>query len=130
MPSTEADAFGSDALQSPRDAEDGTDAGTNAALTRAYEQRTKQVYDARRALGEAVAGLRTELGHRREEVSALRDERDRAVADNRALRESRATLEAELLTAREELSALRSLKVVRWTEIPRRFISLVRKLYR
>lgn len=99
-------------------------------MARAYDQRTKQVYDARRALGEAVTGLRTELTHRREEVAALRDERDRAVADNRALRESRAALELEFLAAREELSVLRNMKVVRWAEIPRRFISLVRKLHR
>lgn len=130
MPSPEAEAFGTDALKSTGDAEDPIDPGTSNPLARAYDQRTKQVYDARRALGEAVTGLRTELTHRREEVAALRDERDRAVADNRALRESRAALELEFLAAREELSVLRNMKVVRWAEIPRRFISLVRKLHR
>jgi predicted RNase H-like nuclease (RuvC/YqgF family) len=102
----------------------------------AYEQRTKQLYDARTALAEAVSALRTELAQRCEEVAALGAERDQARLDHRAecqrsaaldleaqaLRTRVAALEAELLDARELVAAVRNLKVVRWTAWPRRWV--------
>jgi Glycosyl transferase family 2 len=114
----------------------GPPEGTADLLPGAYEQRTKQLHNARAALAEAVSTLRTELGQRREEVAALRDERDRALLDNRAVREQSAalareaqelrprveTLEGELRDARELAAAMRNMKVVRWTAWPRRIV--------
>jgi chromosome segregation ATPase len=66
-------------------------------LTVAYEQRTKQLCDARAALAEAVAALTVELGQRREESAGLREELAR-------LREESARLREELARLREELA--------------------------
>jgi chromosome segregation ATPase len=66
-------------------------------LTVAYEQRTKQLCDARAALAEAVAALTVELGQRREESAGLREELA-------GLREESARLREELARLREELA--------------------------
>jgi predicted RNase H-like nuclease (RuvC/YqgF family) len=115
---------------------DGPSSATADLLAEAYEERTKHLHDARAALAEAVSALRTELGHRRQEIAALGAARDQAASDHRAerarsealdreaqeLRTRIAALEAELRDARELVTALRNLKVVRWTAWPRRLV--------
>jgi hypothetical protein len=115
---------------------DGAPPATADLLAQAYEQRTKHLHDARAALAEAVSALRTELGHRRQEIAALGGARDQAVRDLRAERERSealdreaqalrtriAALEAELRDARELVTAVRNLKVMRWTAWPRRSV--------
>jgi uncharacterized coiled-coil DUF342 family protein len=104
------------------------------ALSAAYEERTRQLHDARGAVAEAVAALTVELDQRRrdavtrlEEARALRDERDSAVADNHALRaEVEAqrlrivALEEALAETRQVVAAFQHLKVVRWSAPARR----------
>lgn len=85
-------------------------------LSEAYEQRTKQLHEARGALAEAVATLTAELRVRREESEAIR-------TDNRALHEQAemhigvihdlqqrvGQLEADLHRARQRLPRVRAL---------------------
>jgi chromosome segregation ATPase len=73
-------------------------------LTVAYEQRTKQLCDARAALAEAVAALTVELGQRREESAGLREELARLREESARLREESARLREELARLREELA--------------------------
>jgi len=110
------------------------------ALFAAYEERTKQLYDARGAIAEAVAALTAELEQRRreavtlrEEARALRDELDSAVTDNRALREEveaqrlrMAALEEALAKTRRDVEAFRNMKVVRWSAPARRIVYRLR----
>jgi hypothetical protein len=126
MPSSGREVSGRGAGDLPGRERDGAPPGAGDPLAGAYEQRTKQLYDARAALAEAVSALTVELGQRREESTALRDERDRALLDSRALREHAAALEGELRTARELAAALRNMKVVRWTTWPRRIVYRLR----
>jgi hypothetical protein len=88
-------------------------------LSRAYEQRTVQLYEARTTLAEAVSTLRAELGRRNEE-------RDHAIAESRALRGRVDLLESELRNARGDIAALQGMKVVRWTAWPRRIVYRIR----
>jgi uncharacterized coiled-coil DUF342 family protein len=122
------------------DEESETRSEAGSTLSEAYENRTRQLHEARGALAEAVAALTTELGRRRTEMdvlaaeaSAVRDERDRAVTDNQALRaeveaqRSRiADLEAGLEQVRDQLAAVQNMKVVRWTGPPRRLVYRLR----
>jgi predicted RNase H-like nuclease (RuvC/YqgF family) len=106
--------------------DEGWAEGSDGSLARAHEQRTRQVYEARGALAEAVAALTTELGERRrasatlrQENAALREERDTAVADNRALRAYVAALEQQLRQAHERTGLLgRALRSVRRRTTP------------
>jgi uncharacterized coiled-coil DUF342 family protein len=112
-----------------------------APLAEAYERRSTQLYEARAALAEAVASLRTELKRRHEEVHALRTElaalreeaakqRDHAVrfmSENNALRGDVARLEDELRRAQQVISAFQGMKVVRWTAWPRSVVYRLRE---
>jgi predicted nuclease with TOPRIM domain len=106
-------------------------------LAVAYEQRTKEVHEARGALGEAVWALRLELGQRREEATALR--RDNSELHQYAgnltteidrLRERVGVLEGELRSAHDLIDVLRNMKVVRWTAWPRRIVYRLRDRHR
>jgi chromosome segregation ATPase len=89
------------------------------ALANAYEQRTAQVHEARGALAQAVSALTAELSRRN-------DEHDRAVAELGALRERIEQVERELRAAQADVAALQSMKVVRWTAVPRRIVYRMR----
>jgi regulator of replication initiation timing len=132
-----------DAALDPQDAgarlEDDAGHGDQALAT-AFEQRTRQLYEARSALAEAVSTLRTELGARREEIGALRGELERVVGENAALRAhlQASAVEAEDLRQRVrafeqelhrvhgQLAEVRQMKVLRWTAGPRRLVYRLR----
>ncbi len=106
--------------------------GSNELRT-AYEQRTKQLHDARGALGEAVAALTVELDQRREETARLRDEYEHVRVENQALHASTKALTEALEQARERGAAsearalaLQNMKVVRWTAPIRRTVHRLR----
>ena len=96
------------------------------SLSAAHEQRTKELYDARGALAEAVSTLTAELNH-------CREERDRVLEENRGLREHTEALRAEieklehgLAAANQRTAAVSNLKVVRWTAWPRAVVYRMR----
>jgi chromosome segregation ATPase len=96
------------------------------SLAAAYKQRTKEIYDARGALAEAVSTLTAELTH-------CREERDRVVDENRGLREHAEALHAEieklergLAAANQRIEAVLNLRVVRWTAWPRAVVYRIR----
>jgi uncharacterized coiled-coil DUF342 family protein len=110
-----------------------------ADLTRAYEQRSEQLYEARGALAEAVATVTTELNH-------CRSERDRAQVDADGLRAHADALQREIAKLRRyseqlereardahaafaalqaKLVVVENMKVIRWSTRPR---ALVRRL--
>jgi chromosome segregation ATPase len=116
-------------------------------LFSAYEQRTKQLYDTRGALAEAVASLTAEVRDLRgdlERVRAdnqrVRADNQRVRADNQALRENAhgltdslqhshehaAQLQAELNASEAAAAALANLKIVRWTAPVRRAVYRLR----
>lgn len=116
-------------------------------LAAAYEERTKQLHEARGALAEAVSTLRLELEQRREEAIALTREngelRKLAVDHHRlavdhhklhehaqALSKEVERLEAELISAQHLIEVLRNMKVVRWTVRPRRLLYRMRERHR
>jgi predicted RNase H-like nuclease (RuvC/YqgF family) len=115
---------------------EGDDSAHAAERASAYAERTRQLYDARGALAEAVATLKLELERRREEttslnaaLSATRDERDRAVTDNSALRREVEAqrrrieeLEQGLGETARRIEVLQSMKVIRWTGPMRRAV--------
>lgn len=82
------------------------------ALAAAYERRTAQLYEARAGLAEAVSVLTVEL----------RELREHAHRQSEVI----AGLEAELETAKKLIEAQRNMKVVRWTQWPRRFVYRLR----
>jgi regulator of replication initiation timing len=95
-------------------------------LSAAYEQRTKDLYDARGALAEAVSTLTGELTH-------CREERERLLEENRGLREHAEALQAEigkledgLAVANQRTAAVQNLKVVRWSAWPRAVLYRIR----
>ena len=97
----------------------------------AYEQRTKQLHDARGALD--VAALTVELDQRREETARLRNECEHVRVENQALHASTKALTEALEQARERgaasearASALQNMKVVRWTAPIRRTVHRLR----
>jgi hypothetical protein len=103
---------------------DATDTATVQpdAVGAAYEERTKQLHEARGALAEAVSSLTGELNH-------ARSERDQAAEEIRGLREHVGALDAEIVKQRqalevlhEQLAVIRNMKVVRWTAWPRRLV--------
>jgi tRNA (mo5U34)-methyltransferase len=116
-----------DATRVTKGLQPGVPDGRGDALTSgAYEQRTRQLHEARGALAEAVSALTTELNQRREE-------RNQALRENRALREQADALNTEIQNLRqhwhaahEENVAFRNMKVVRWTASPRRFVYRLR----
>src|SRR5947209_3017318 len=81
-------------------------------LMLAYEERTRQLHDARAALSGAVSALTVEL-------AGLREQRDLAQVDIRNLREAQEVLLARIATLERELAAIRNQRVVRWTRWPR-----------
>ena len=86
--------------------------GTDDLLMLAYQERTRQLHDARAALSGAVSALTVELG-------GLREERDLAHIDIRNLREDQEALLQRIATLEAELAELRNRRVVRWTRWPR-----------
>ena len=100
-------------------------------LAEAYERRTTELYEARGALAEAVATLRTELKRRHEEAHALRTElaglHERAHTEINQLRGEMARREEELRRAQEAIRALQRMKVVRWTAWPRSLVYRLRE---
>jgi predicted RNase H-like nuclease (RuvC/YqgF family) len=89
-------------------------------LAAAFAQRTKQLYEARGVLGDALAALTEQLNEQRretvmlrEQVAALRDSLERAQLDNRKL-------EAELRDVLDLVNTMRNMKLMRWTARPRR----------
>ena len=96
------------------------------SLSTAYEQRTKELYDARGALAEAVSTLTAEL-------SFCREERERVLEENRGLREHAKALRTEIVKlergladANRRTDAVLNLKVVRWTSWPRAVVYRMR----
>jgi predicted nucleic acid-binding Zn-ribbon protein len=103
------------------------------ALSIAYEERAKQLYEARGALAEAVSTLRQELGY-------CREERDQALTENTGLRQHAQALtgeieklrhyasglEGEVQAANERTAAVLNMKAVRWTARPRRTVQRLR----
>jgi len=85
------------------------------ALTTAYEERTRQLYDARGALSEAVSALTLEL-------SRLREQHDEAQAQIQALREQEEASRQRTAALEAELAVMRNMKVVRWTKMPRAIV--------
>jgi hypothetical protein len=109
-----------------RDMDDQQSETAADPLSAAYEQRTKELYDARGALAEAVSTLTAELSH-------CREERDRGLVENRGLREHAEALRAEieklehgLAAANQRTAAVLNLKVVRWTAWPRTLVYRIR----
>ena len=96
------------------DAEQPND-GPQDALTGAYEERTRQLYDARGALSEAVSALTLEL-------SRLREQHDEAGTQIRALREQQEAHRQRTAALEAELAVMRNMKVVRWTKLPRAIV--------
>src|SRR5437588_8180310 len=78
------------------------------ALALAYEERTRELHDARAALSGAISALTVEL-------SRLREQHDLAHADIRNLREHEAALLARVAALEAELEVMRNMRVVRWT---------------
>lgn len=95
-------------------------------LRAAYDERDRQLRDAHGALAELASALTEELRELRKETAALRDERDRALADNIALRQE---VEKQLQGVAElnaQIAGLQEMKVVRWTASLRSFIYRLR----
>jgi chromosome segregation ATPase len=95
-------------------------------LTTAYEEQSKQLYDARASLAATVWALTSEL-------SSLRRDLDQATADNRGLRDQERALRDHVQRLVERIEALerqvvviRGMKVVRWTAWPRRIVYRLR----
>ena len=118
-PATAADstATAADSTIAARD-----DTVPSGAVATAYEQRTKQLHEARGALAEAVSALTAELNH-------ARSERDRAQSEVAGLRDHVSALDAEIEKQRhalevvhEQMAVIRNMKVVRWTAWPRRLV--------
>lgn len=119
------------------DAMENTEGEELEPLAAAHEQRTKEVYEARGALAEAVSALRLELEQRRDETTALRRDNSelRPYAANLTneidrLREHVGVLEGELRSAHDLIHVLRNMKVVRWTVWPRRIVYRLRDRHR
>jgi chromosome segregation ATPase len=93
----------------------------------AYEERTRQLHDARGALAEAVAALTVELGHRREEAAELREQRDLALRDNDALRREVEARGERMVELEEVIRTLRNMKVVRWSASLRGIVYRLRR---
>jgi hypothetical protein len=89
------------------------------ARTVAHEERTRQLYDARAALSEAVSALTLEL-------SRLREEHDEARAEIQALRDKQGAQEQHSAALEAELAVMRNMKVVRWTRWPRTVVYRLR----
>jgi hypothetical protein len=85
------------------------------ALSAAYEERTRQLYDARGALSEAASALTLEL-------SRLREEHDEARAEVQTLREQHEAQRQRTAALEAELAVMRNMKVVRWTKLPRTIV--------
>jgi chromosome segregation ATPase len=132
VPSAESESSTPSADARSHDADSESESAGRPSAT-PYEERTKQVYEARGALAEAVAALTVELSQRRAEAGSLRDERDRAAGDIRALRaeleaqhERIADLEQVVHDARDAVTALQNMKVMRWSEPVRRIVYRLR----
>ena len=100
--------------------------GSDSPMAMAYEERTKQLYDARAALSGAVSALTAELAN-------LRRDLDRAAVENRglkhqerALREHIEVLVQRIEALERELAVIRNMKVLRWTAWPRRIVYRLR----
>ena len=83
-------------------------------ISKAYEQRTKQLYEARGALSEAVSTLAAELAQ-------CREERDK-------LREYATSLERGIAVANDRTAAVLNMRAVRWTARPRALLHRLRSL--
>jgi type II secretory pathway component PulL len=81
-------------------------------LMLAYDERTRQLHDARAALSGAVSALTVEL-------SSLREQHDLAHVEIRNLREHKEVLLERIRMLEGELAAIRNRRVVRWTRRPR-----------
>jgi peptidoglycan hydrolase CwlO-like protein len=104
-------------------------------LTRAYEERGEQLYEASGALAEAVSTITAELNH-------CRQERDRAQAEIEGLRAHVEALEGEIdklgryvvqiqdeaRIAHEQVRAFQDMRVIRWSARPRAILQRVRGL--
>lgn len=84
-------------------------------MEEAYNERTRQLYDARGALSEAVSALTLEL-------SRLREQHDEARAEIQALREQQEAQRQHAQALEAELAVMRNMKVVRWTRLPRAIV--------
>ena len=78
------------------------------SLDAAYEERTKQLHEARGALAEAVAALTVELGQRRAEAAALHE-------DNEALRNEVEARGERMAALEQVVASFQKMKVVRWS---------------
>lgn len=115
---------------------DNPPAQSEASLAAAFETRTRQLYEARGALGEAVAILRAELSPRRSEANVLQSETRALQGETKGLQAEAANLrgaldqtqlriarlEAQLAEAYELISIQRNMRVVRWTAPARRVL--------
>jgi septal ring factor EnvC (AmiA/AmiB activator) len=102
-------------------------------LRRAYDERSRDLLEARTSLAEAVAMLTSELRARREEVASLAGENDslrehlqRAQAEAAAQRERADAAEVERDRLRTTVARIRGMKVVRYAAPARRLILRLR----
>ncbi len=93
--------------------------GPDSPMAMAYEERTKQLYDARAALSGAVSALTAELVDARRILDGLREQ-------ERLLREHIEMLVQRIGTLEGELAVMRNMKVVRWTARPRKIVYRLR----
>lgn len=103
---------------------------TDSPLAVAYEQRTRQLRDARAALAEAVSALTDELTQRREEVRGLRQHEVALSAEIQKALDYSSHLQEELRRTSELVATLQNMKVVRWTARPRRIVYRLRARHR
>lgn len=92
-----------------------SDSESAGLLRVAYEQRDRQLHEARGALAELVSELT-------EELRGLRQERDGLVHENRALRDEVDKQLRGVAQLNERIAVLENLKVVRWTAPARGFL--------
>ncbi len=129
-----------DRIKRDSGAESSEQPGSAHLLSEAYTERTRQLYEARGALAEAVATLRAELNQRNEETTAhraeavaLRKTLDAAELRSQTLDNERQALDtdnrglyAEIERLNQVVSDLQNTKVMRCTAGARRAVHRVR----
>ena len=97
-------------------------------LRRAYEERSRDLLDARTGLAEAVAALTAELRARRDEIASVLGENDalRGLAE-RSEREA-AAQQQRAEAAEAALAAVRGMRIVRYSAPARRLVYRLRSL--
>lgn len=97
-----------------------SDSESTGPLRVAYEERDRQLREARGALAELVSELT-------EELRELRNDRQGLMGENRALREEVDKQLRGVAQLNERIAVLENLKAVRWTAPVRGFLYRVRR---